>query len=369
MNISILPARVRILSFPISSRPLWTHAIVKNTFFPSRRDSFFSYTENVSEISIIADVVSVEKDFLQSPALKSTPGIKICEDIFRVLEIDNAYGMELNSRRINELTGPLARAGISIFYLSTYQTDYFLIKEKRIPFAVETLQACGFDFIDLDTVELATPPESPFPMEIPAGSFNLEQPPTSLESMENLGNGNLLEQDIIVQVRRQCTKIVTKHKLRLVGLDKEYRDNWAMTLIRILLYPELEEDFRSTKSRFVSFTATEDGISLIVEESVLAQFEHYMINMSLTRLPMRLIQIDLSIFVCDRYGIVHSMSNPLSDAGINLIYLSTTQCANVLVEEDHLPIAQQILEALDTPPVTPTEQELGKFRYESHLVA
>ncbi|KAK9760677.1 hypothetical protein K7432_015062 [Basidiobolus ranarum] len=307
-------------------------------------------------------------DFLQSPALKSTTEINICPDTFRVLEIDNAYGMEVNSRRINELTGPLARAGISIFYLSTYQTDYFLIKEKRIPFAVETLQACGFDFIDLDMMEFTTLSTYPTPEDVVAQNSISEQP---VFNPENTGGRHMVDQDIIIQVRRQCTKIVTKHKLRLVGLVKEYRDSWAMKLIRILLYPELDEDLRSAKSRFVSFTATEDGTSLIVEESILAQFEHYMINMSLTRRPMRLIQIDLSIFggVCDRYGIVHSMSSPLSDAGINLIYLSTTQCANVLVEEDHLSTAQCILEALGTPPVTPSEKKVDNFRFESHLVA
>ena len=39
--------------------------------------------------------------------------------------------------------GPLAEAGVSILAISTFDTDYVLVKEESLPRAVEVLRACG----------------------------------------------------------------------------------------------------------------------------------------------------------------------------------------------------------------------------------
>jgi hypothetical protein len=44
---------------------------------------------------------------------------------------------------IASLTAPLAEAGISVFAISTFDTDYLLVKEKDLSGAVETLRAKG----------------------------------------------------------------------------------------------------------------------------------------------------------------------------------------------------------------------------------
>jgi hypothetical protein len=41
------------------------------------------------------------------------------------------------------LTQPLAEAGVSIFALSTYDTDYLLVKEAQFESAIAALQAVG----------------------------------------------------------------------------------------------------------------------------------------------------------------------------------------------------------------------------------
>jgi hypothetical protein len=43
---------------------------------------------------------------------------------------------------------PLADAGVSIFALSTYDTDYVLVKESALPAAVAALTGCGHRVID-----------------------------------------------------------------------------------------------------------------------------------------------------------------------------------------------------------------------------
>lgn len=44
---------------------------------------------------------------------------------------------------LSSLAEPLAKAGIPIFVVSTYDTDYLLLKESLLPRAVEVLRAAG----------------------------------------------------------------------------------------------------------------------------------------------------------------------------------------------------------------------------------
>ena len=43
------------------------------------------------------------------------------------------------------LSGVLAEAGVSIFVLSTFDTDYVLVKEKVLQGALQALRAAGYD--------------------------------------------------------------------------------------------------------------------------------------------------------------------------------------------------------------------------------
>lgn len=48
------------------------------------------------------------------------------------------------------LTEPLARAGISLFALSTFDTDYLLVREPDWPRALDALRAFGHDVVEHD---------------------------------------------------------------------------------------------------------------------------------------------------------------------------------------------------------------------------
>jgi uncharacterized protein len=48
---------------------------------------------------------------------------------------------------LSALTKPLADAGISIFAVSTFDTDYLLVKEKDFLNAVTALKSVGMEFI------------------------------------------------------------------------------------------------------------------------------------------------------------------------------------------------------------------------------
>jgi hypothetical protein len=41
------------------------------------------------------------------------------------------------------MVNPLAEAGIAVFAISTYDTDYLLVKDQRFDLAVDLLRAAG----------------------------------------------------------------------------------------------------------------------------------------------------------------------------------------------------------------------------------
>jgi len=44
---------------------------------------------------------------------------------------------------VSSITSPLARADIGVFVISTFDTDYILIKSESVPAAVDALRAAG----------------------------------------------------------------------------------------------------------------------------------------------------------------------------------------------------------------------------------
>ncbi|KAF9905492.1 GATS protein-like 3 [Linnemannia zychae] len=152
------------------------------------------------------------------------------------------------------------------------------------------------------------------------------------------------ESNIKEQIRRSCPRSVIDEKLMLAGLAPEYQAEWAVTLIKVLFYPDQLPGFNNdSKSRFISFTTTDEGTSLIADQEVLGHFAEHMLNMSSSETMLRCIQVDLSTFGLDTYGLVYSMSNPLVDHGINLLCLSTFRTANVLVQDSDLEKSLKIL--------------------------
>lgn len=92
---------------------------------------FFSITRTDQELSIVY------------PQEKIPGGVLIEEDwrAFRIEGVvDGIYAVGI----IASLSEPLARAGISIFNISTYETNYILVEEKNLAKAKEVLsQFCN----------------------------------------------------------------------------------------------------------------------------------------------------------------------------------------------------------------------------------
>ena len=65
-----------------------------------------------------------------------------CERDYRALRVRGTLPPDLVGILVS-IAEPLARAGLSIFAISTYDTDYVLVKARDLPAALEVLRKAG----------------------------------------------------------------------------------------------------------------------------------------------------------------------------------------------------------------------------------
>jgi hypothetical protein len=91
---------------------------------------FFSITRTADELSVVCRQVAVPE------AITSERG-------WRCLRVAGTVPFSVVGL-LAALTAPLAEAGISVFVVSTYDTDYLLAKEKDWTAAVDVLRRQGY---------------------------------------------------------------------------------------------------------------------------------------------------------------------------------------------------------------------------------
>jgi hypothetical protein len=72
---------------------------------------------------------------------------------WRVLKVEGPLDFSLTGL-LASLTAPLAREGISVFALSTFDTDYLLVKEEKLEKAIQALREEGFEINKVRRPEL-----------------------------------------------------------------------------------------------------------------------------------------------------------------------------------------------------------------------
>ena len=94
---------------------------------------FWSIVRTQEEISLVCDEFAVP------------PGM-IVEKGWRVFKVNGPLSFDMVGV-IASLSLPLANAGVSIFSISTYDTDYLMVKEEKVNLAIETWQQAGYKVI------------------------------------------------------------------------------------------------------------------------------------------------------------------------------------------------------------------------------
>lgn len=96
--------------------------------------SFVSITRTLDELSIVCRGEHVPD------------GVR-CEPGWRCLRVAGPLDFTL-AGVLASLLAPLADAGIPVFVVSTFDTDYLLVKEDRLDAAVNVLQSAGHSVVD-----------------------------------------------------------------------------------------------------------------------------------------------------------------------------------------------------------------------------
>lgn len=94
---------------------------------------FLAITRTPNEISIVCYQQLVP------------PGVTYEPD-WRALETAGPMDFKLTGVLASLLT-PLAQAGISVFAISTFDTDYLLVKQDSLPTAIQALESAGHSIL------------------------------------------------------------------------------------------------------------------------------------------------------------------------------------------------------------------------------
>ena len=123
MQLIVLPDKLAVCRMlPSEDVPLWVW----------RDKSLLSVTFTADELSVVC-------------ASENVPHDVQCEQNWRAMKVQGPLDFSLTGI-LAALAAPLASAGIAIFALSTYDTDYILVKEEMLQQAVTVLRQHGHLF-------------------------------------------------------------------------------------------------------------------------------------------------------------------------------------------------------------------------------
>jgi heme-degrading monooxygenase HmoA len=124
LRLRLLPGELAVVRLkPGTALPAW-----------GRTGPLASVVWTADETSIVCDAAAV-------------PGEELAERGFRAFALLGPIPFT-STGVLASLTEPLARAGISLFALSTYDTDYVLVKEAVRAAAEDALRTAGHQFVD-----------------------------------------------------------------------------------------------------------------------------------------------------------------------------------------------------------------------------
>ncbi|KAL1405831.1 hypothetical protein Q8F55_007509 [Vanrija albida] len=263
ISISALADPVSIVHIPVDVAQAYaTQLYWTINRAPADSAAFFNLTSNRIEISVFAAVPLIESEW----GCPETGPVRV-HSKWRVFHLGSGETELLSSSNydspnIRHVSAPLAAAGISILYQSTYTGDFLLVKNGDFDRASSIFALCGWQ------VSAETASVSPLPRRL--SSHRLSQPLLSL-ALEQPQPDTPPEHEITV----------LNGALACVGL-KEIDSRIVEKLRNLMVWPErvideIEADAEPDDAQlhhrhrpFISYTRTEDdGVSIISEVRIL----------------------------------------------------------------------------------------------------
>ncbi|KAL4092619.1 hypothetical protein PRIC1_011611 [Phytophthora ramorum] len=272
---------------------------------------FLSYVETQHEVSLV-----FEEQLLD----KFPPGALEFESLrWKALQVASAGpGAFLSQLAVlTQLTTELAAHGLSVFQISTYQSDYVLVKVEDLDAAIGCLQRfCCIEMENGD--ELRVP-----------GGVNATEAVEQKEDPVAVHHHPLSVPDV---------------KLHLVQLNRAFVRRHLYSLVELLFKPRLEDE----GTRFLSYSETGDDISVVTSDErfldkARALMEQGDQGVLVSPDFWRPVQIGNTKLGFTETGIVAGQTQVLVNAGTTVFYLSTYATDFMLIKEDEWDDALPIL--------------------------
>jgi len=207
---------------------------------------------------------------------------------------------------ISELSYLLSKAGISIYYLSTYECDYILVSENDFQKAMDSLKV-RFQILSDESGDLP----------------NIDITSLQQHIIEDK-SGEVFQRKSQVL---ECTLL--PEQIHVCSWSKEGRKISAHSLLNLIFF---------SKCNFFAFTESEEEITLVIEEKEIKDLSHLMIGDPWVSIQ-RFKKTSLS-----EIGVISALSKPITSAKVPIFYLSTFNSAFILVLSDNLSITKMVLE-------------------------
>lgn len=102
------------------------------------RGDFFSVTRTPEELSVVTAESSAPQEMSASRG-------------WRMIKVHGPFAFD-EIGVVAALANPLARVGVGIFVISTFDTDYLLVQQEDIPVAVEALEHAGHRILQMESL-------------------------------------------------------------------------------------------------------------------------------------------------------------------------------------------------------------------------
>ncbi|XP_076006935.1 cytosolic arginine sensor for mTORC1 subunit 1 isoform X2 [Genypterus blacodes] len=321
MDLHILDHRLRVTSIAKNGVVNYTHPLIKLIFLRNRtRCKFFSLTETPENYTVVLD----EEGFKE---LHPSEHLQVESSIWLPLNVISNGNTSSSSQAVGvtkiakSVIAPLAQQHVSVFMLSTYQTDFILVREKDLSVVIGTL-------------------EEEFKIYREVGG---ESVPV---------HGGILCQDVHNGLQKNGKEalqptvhpvLIPQNHFCVMSLDPDTLPSIATTLIDVLFYSSSpKEGAQSAPSphldcvKFFSFSLIDGYISLVMDTEAQREFPADLLFTSSSGELWRMVRIGGQPLGFDECGIVAQISRPLADSDISAYYISTFSFDHALVPEEDI---------------------------------
>ncbi|KFO66070.1 GATS-like 3, partial [Corvus brachyrhynchos] len=273
------------------------------------RCKFFSLTETPEDYTVMLD----EEGFKELPPSEF---MQVADSTWLVLSVlpngreppgCQATGVTKIARSV---IAPLAEHHVSVLMLSTYQTDFILVRERDLPVVIHTL-AGEFDIYKEESGECV-----PVTCDDVSNGF-LKPKPAASPTLHPVQSPQT----------RFCVLTVAPDTLPAI----------ATMLIDVLFYSHSPPWESATSSQdldsitFFSFSLIEGYISIVMDAETQKRFPSDLLLTSSTGELWRMVRIGGQPLGFDECGIVAQIAEPLAAADISAYYISTFNFDHALV--------------------------------------